>query len=193
MDPILVWLEKNYSEKIKNLQKEQYEVLKAKEEELTNELMTKSNDYRNVKFEKIINENKISINNLLQKFRYNKDFLIEKNISEVIKIAKDSIKELIDSKESFRIYYYSNLINFVIFHFSDVTNIYCPIQLKKDFSKLTIKNDKVALIGTEEIEIGLIAELESKNKLIYFSPEILYENNKEEIRRIVYQILTEND
>lgn len=192
-DSIEIWLEKNYSEKIHNLQKEQKEILTAKEIELRNELLTKSNDYRTVKFGNIVNENKISINNLLQKFRYNKDLLIEKNISEVVKLAKDSLKEMIETEESFKIYYYSNLINFVILNFPGVVNIYCPVQIEQFFSKLKIETDTISLLTTEDIEMGVIAELEPDKKLVYFTSEIMYENNKEEIRKVIYQILMEND
>ena len=192
-DSIEIWLEKNYSDKIHNLQDEQKEILIAKEIELRKELLTKSNDYRTVKFGNIVNENKISINNLLQKFRYNKDLLMEKNISEVVKLAKDSLKEMIETEESFKIYYYSNLINFVILNFPDVVNIHCPVQVQPIFSKFKLESGNISLIPTKEIEMGVIAELEQNKKLVYFTPEIMYENNKEEIRKVIYQILTEND
>ena len=190
-ESILLWLENNYNEKVLELKKKEKEILEKKEMEFKDELISKSHDYRDVKFGNIMNENKIDINNLLQKFRYNKDLLIEKKISEVIQIAKDSIKELIDTQPAFLIFYYSNLINFILKNFPDIKKIYCPCQTEKFFSQFKIKNQNLKLIGSEDIEIGIIGEVDKKKTLIHFSPEIMYENNCDEIRNTIFQILME--
>ena len=190
-ESILLWLENNYNEKVLELRKKEKEILEKKEMEFRNELIAKSHDYRDVKFGNIMNENKIDINNLLQKFRYNKDLLIEKKISEVIQIAKDSIKELIDTQPASLIFYYSNLINFMFKKFPDIKKIYCPCQTEKIFSQLEIKDQNFNLIGSEDIEIGIIAEIDKNQTLIHFSPEIMLENNNDEIRNTIFEILME--
>ena len=154
-------------------------------------MITKSHDYRDVKFGNIMNENKIDINNLLQKFRYSKDFLIEKKISEIIQTAKNSIKELLEIQPSFLIYYYSSLINFISINFPIIKTIYCPCQTERYFSQFKIENKKIKLVGSKEIKIGIIGEIEKDQSLIYFSPEIMFENNKNEIRKTIFKILME--
>ena len=190
-EPILDWLEENFNQKVQNLKNEQNKVLEAKELEFKNDLIAKGQEYRDVKFESIMNENKININNLLQKFRYNKDLLIEKKINEVVEIAKQSIKELIDTETSFLIFYYSTLINFISKNFPEISKIYCPLQTEKYFSQFKIDNNKIKLISSDEINIGIIGEIGSNNKLIHFSPEIMYNNNEDEIRKVIFNILRE--
>lgn len=191
-DSILTWLENNYNDKIKALEKESQIILEQKELEFKNEMITKAHDYRDVKFENIMNENKIGINNLLMKFRYNKDLLIEKKISEIIQSAKDSLKELLEIHPNFSIFYYSNLINFISKNFPTITTIYCPIQTEQFFSQFTIGDDKIQLIGSDKIDTGIIGIINKDQTLIYFSPEVMYENNKNEIRNAIFKILLED-
>ena len=113
-ESILDWLEEKYNLKVQEFKKEQSELLESKELEFKNDLIAKGQEYRDVKFGNIMNENKININNLLQKFRYNKDLLVGKTINEVIETAKESIKELIYTQSSFLIFYYSTLINLLL-------------------------------------------------------------------------------
>ncbi len=190
-EPILEWLEKNYNQKVQKLKNEQSMVLEARELEFKNDLISKGQEYRDVKFGNIMNENKININNLLQKFRYNKDLLIEKKINEVIEIAKQSIKELIDTEPSFLIFYYSTLINFVSKNFPEITKVYCPLQTEQYFSQFKIDANRIKLLSSDTIKIGIIGEIGSDNKLIHFSPEIMYNNNEDEIRKVIFNILSE--
>ena len=139
-----------------------------------------------------MNENKININNLLQKFRYNKDLLVGKTINEVIETAKESIKELIYTQSSFLIFYYSTLINFISKNFPEIKRIYCPRQTENYFSQFKIDATRIELFPIDDIDIGIIGEIGSKSKVIHFSPEIMYDNNKDEIRRSIFNILIES-
>ena len=133
---ILDWLDSNYKEKIQELRKQQEAILEAKEKEFKENLLTRAHDYRDVKFSNITNENRIDINNLLQKFRYNKDRLIAKKISEIVEISLESLHELVDSHESFSIPYYLNLVKNLVSNFPTITKIHIPYKIKVIISTL---------------------------------------------------------
>lgn len=189
-DDIIEWLESNYNGKIQDLRKHQQTILEKKELEFKNNLIDKSHDYRDVKFSNITNENKIDINNLLQKFRYNKDLLIEKRISDIVKTTLKSLYELIDTHEAFSILYYSNIINDLVNNYPNIRKIYFPNKIKAIIPKLNLKETCLELVCSENIEIGIIGELDT-DSFIHFSPEIKYENNKDEIRKFISKLLTE--
>lgn len=189
---ILDWLDSNYKEKVNELRNQQKEILEEKENLFKEELLTKAHDYRDVKFSNITNENRIDINNLLQKFRYNKDLLIAKKISEIVENTLESLRELIESHESFSRLYYSNLVKNLASNFPEIKKIHYPCKIEALIPSLKQNNHQMEFICSKNIEIGIIGELEDAS-FIHYSPMIMYDNNKDEIRKAIFKLLSESE
>jgi hypothetical protein len=188
-EPILSWLEESFIKKVSELKENQKKILTDKEVEFQHEVEIKSSVYRTEKFDLLQLESKKNVNYLIQKFRFNRDLLIEKTIDIVIRSAIDKLFLLINSEPSILIYYYSNLINFISKNFPQIKNIYCPALTGKYFSQFKIENNKLNLLTNESLKIGIIGEIEENKKLIFISPEILYDNNRNDIRKLITKLL----